>query len=122
MPGTVGAYRAMATAQLAWLPPESQNVLIGYGSQGRREVDPPIQVETATWSNAGSLDWWAKERRPRVEWWGRVRGADGRQRWIRAVDLRSASGSLSARASHRHLSEAPGVVVALRGPRACETL
>jgi len=41
----------------------------------RREVDPPIQMETATWSKAGQLDWWVKERR---EWWGRVRGADGR--------------------------------------------
>jgi hypothetical protein len=29
----------------------------------RREVDPPIQVETATWSNAGQLDWWVKEQR-----------------------------------------------------------
>jgi hypothetical protein len=56
----------------------------------RREVDPPIQVDTATWSKAGQLDWWVKERQ---EWWGRVRGADGRQRWIRAVDLRPASGS-----------------------------
>jgi hypothetical protein len=56
----------------------------------RREVDPPIQVETATWSKAGQLDWWVRERR---EWWGRVRGADGRRRWIRAVDLRPASGS-----------------------------
>ena len=55
----------------------------------RREVDPPIQVETAMWSKAGQLDWWVKERQ---EWWGRVRGADGRQRWIRAVDLRPASG------------------------------
>ena len=53
----------------------------------RREVDPPIQVDIATWSQAGQLDWWVKERR---EWWGRVRGADGRQRWIRAVDLRPA--------------------------------
>jgi hypothetical protein len=56
----------------------------------RREVDPPISVDTATWSKAGQLDWWVKERR---EWWGRVRGADGRQRWIRAADLRPASGS-----------------------------
>jgi hypothetical protein len=24
----------------------------------RREVNPPIQVETATWSKAGQLDWW----------------------------------------------------------------
>jgi hypothetical protein len=56
----------------------------------RREVDPPINVEMATWSKAGQLDWWVKERQA---WWGRVRGADGRQRWIRAVDLRPASGS-----------------------------
>jgi hypothetical protein len=26
----------------------------------RREVDPPIQVDAATWSNAGRLDWWVK--------------------------------------------------------------
>jgi hypothetical protein len=56
----------------------------------RREVDPPIQVETAAWSKAGQLDWWVKERR---EWFGRVSGADGRQRWIKAFDLRPASGS-----------------------------
>jgi hypothetical protein len=37
---------------------------------------------------AGQLDWWVKERQ---EWWGRVRAADGRQRWIRAVDLRPAA-------------------------------
>jgi hypothetical protein len=58
----------------------------------RREIDPPVQVEAATWSSAGQLNWWVKERRPRVEWWGRVRGADGRQRWIKAIDLRPASG------------------------------
>jgi hypothetical protein len=58
----------------------------------RREVDPPIQVDTATWSKAVQLDWWVKERRG---WFGRVGGADGRQRWIRAVDLRPASGSRS---------------------------
>jgi hypothetical protein len=56
----------------------------------RREVDPPIEVEPATWSPGGQLDWWVKERR---EWWVRVRSADGRQRWIRAVDLRPVSGS-----------------------------
>jgi hypothetical protein len=55
----------------------------------RREVDPPIQVETATWLRAGQLDWWVKERQ---EWWGRVRGQDGCQRWIRAVDLGPAQG------------------------------
>jgi hypothetical protein len=32
----------------------------------RREVDPPIKVQTATWSKAGQLDWWVKERQ---EWW-----------------------------------------------------
>jgi hypothetical protein len=53
----------------------------------RREVDPPIQVESATWSAGGQLDWWVKERQ---EWWGRVRGPDGGQRWVRAVDLRRA--------------------------------
>ena len=36
---------------------------------------------------AGQLDWWVKEQ---LEWWGHVRGADGRQRWIRAGDLRPA--------------------------------
>jgi hypothetical protein len=56
----------------------------------RRLVDPPIQVETATWSKAGQLDWWVKERQ---QWLGRVRGKDGRQRWIKASDLRPASGS-----------------------------
>jgi hypothetical protein len=64
-----------------------------YGEADRREVDPPIQVEMATWSKAGQLDWWVKERRPRLEWFGRVRGADGKQRWVKAVDLRPVSGS-----------------------------
>jgi hypothetical protein len=32
-----------------------------------REVDPPIEVEVATWSAAGQLDWW---------WLGRVWGGD----------------------------------------------
>ena len=57
----------------------------------RREVDPPIQVEMATWSKAGQLDWWVKEWvKESREWLGRVRGADGSQRWIRAADLRPA--------------------------------
>jgi hypothetical protein len=29
----------------------------------RRPVDPPIQVDVATWSKAGQLDWWVKNRR-----------------------------------------------------------
>ena len=56
----------------------------------RRLVDPPLPVETATWKHAGQLDWWVRERR---EWYGRVRGADGRQRWIDAADLRPSGGS-----------------------------
>jgi hypothetical protein len=55
--------------------------------EDRREVSPPIEVDVATWSAAGSLDWWVKERR---EWFGRVRGKDGRQKWIRATELRPA--------------------------------
>jgi hypothetical protein len=64
-----------------------------YGQADRREVDPPIPVEMATWSPGGQLDYWVKEHRPRLEWFGRVRGKDGRQRWIKASDLRPASGS-----------------------------
>jgi hypothetical protein len=48
----------------------------------RREVDPPIQAETAMWSKAGQLDWWVRERR---KWLGRVRGANGKQRWIKLL-------------------------------------
>jgi hypothetical protein len=53
----------------------------------RREVDPRIQVQMASWAAGGQLDWWVKDRQ---EWYGRVRGANGRQRWIRAADLRLA--------------------------------
>ena len=61
-----------------------------YAEADRREVDPPIQVEKATWTPGGQLDWWVKERQ---EWFGRVRGKDGKQRWIKAADIRPASGS-----------------------------
>jgi hypothetical protein len=33
-----------------------------YGQADRREVDPPVKVEAATWSAGGALDWWVKER------------------------------------------------------------
>jgi len=51
----------------------------------RRHVSPPIQVESATWTVAGELDYWVREQQ---EWWGRVRGADGHHVWIKASDLR----------------------------------
>jgi hypothetical protein len=51
----------------------------------RREVNPPVQVESATWSAGGLLDYWVKERH---EWWGRVRGPDGHEVWFKATDLR----------------------------------
>jgi len=58
-----------------------------YDEADPREVDPPVEVETATWSAAGRLDWWVRERR---EWFGQVRGPDGRQRWAKASDVRPA--------------------------------
>ena len=62
-----------------------------YSDADRREVDPPIQVEMATGdARGGQLDWWVKER---LEWFGRVRGKDGKQRWIKASDVRRAGGS-----------------------------
>jgi hypothetical protein len=59
-----------------------------YAEADRREVDPPIEVESATWSPGGTLDWWVKERQ---QWLGRVRGPDGRQKWVQAADLRRSS-------------------------------
>ena len=58
-----------------------------YGDGDRRKADPPVEVEAATWSAAGQLDWWVKERQ---QWLGRVRGPDGRQKWVKAADLRPA--------------------------------
>lgn len=49
--------------------------------EDRREVTPPIEVESATWSPGGKLDYWVKERQ---QWWGRVRGPDGHEVWISA--------------------------------------
>jgi hypothetical protein len=33
-----------------------------HAAADRREVDPPIEVKTATWTKAGELDWWVKDR------------------------------------------------------------
>jgi hypothetical protein len=38
-----------------------------YADADCREVDPPIEVEAATWSAGRQLDWWVKERQ---NWWG----------------------------------------------------
>jgi hypothetical protein len=35
----------------------------------------------------GTLDWWVKDRQV---WFGRVRGPDGRQKWVKAANLRPA--------------------------------
>ena len=59
-----------------------------YGEADRLTVDPPVEVQVATWSAAGTLDWWVRERQ---EWFGRVRGPNGRQQWIKAADLRQAN-------------------------------
>jgi hypothetical protein len=56
----------------------------------RREVKPPIEVESATWSAAGELGYWVRDSQ---EWWGRLRGPDGHQVGIKAVDLRRAKES-----------------------------
>jgi hypothetical protein len=55
----------------------------------RRPVDPPMPVDTATWSATGRLDYWVKESR---FWMGRVRGVDGKQRWVKATDIRRVNG------------------------------
>jgi hypothetical protein len=61
-----------------------------FAEADRHAVDPPIEVQAATWSPGGQLDSWVKDRQ---EWFGRVRGANGRQRWVKAADMRPASGS-----------------------------
>ena len=53
----------------------------------RRQVDPPIEVESATWGPEGQLDYWVKDVHG---WTGRVRRSDGDYVWIKATDLRRA--------------------------------
>jgi hypothetical protein len=57
----------------------------------RIEVNPPIEVQSATWSAGRPARLVGEGRR---EWWGRVRGPDGRQEWIKASDLRPAKEGL----------------------------
>jgi hypothetical protein len=73
-----------------------------YAEADRREVNPPIEVESATWSPGGTLDWWVKERQ---QWLGRVRGPDGRQRWVKAADyVRRNRWACSSREVHPSVS------------------
>jgi hypothetical protein len=48
-----------------------------YAEADRREVNPPVELESASWAPGGTPDWWVTERQ---QWPGRVRGPDGRQR------------------------------------------
>jgi len=56
-------------------------------AEDRPEVSPPAPVDSATWTAAGELDYWVRER---FEWRGRVRSPNGRHIWIKAADLRRA--------------------------------
>jgi hypothetical protein len=57
----------------------------------RREVDPPVQVEAATWSRAGQLDWWVTEGRSGLVGYAvQTAGNDGSKLLI--FDLRAAHG------------------------------
>jgi hypothetical protein len=69
------AGRNLATAEelnyaiaMQWVTIDGDRIAPGAAD---RRVDPPIEVQTATWSPGGQLDWWVKDRR---EWWGRARG------------------------------------------------
>jgi hypothetical protein len=70
---------------------QAADLNVAFNQYGRRaeedcrEVNPPIEVESASWAVAGVLDYWVKERH---EWWGRVREPDRHQVWIRATELR----------------------------------
>jgi hypothetical protein len=53
------------------------------GERSRTIVVPWLVVAAVCMlaRNAGQLDWWVKERQ---QWLGRVRGPDGRQRWVKS--------------------------------------
>jgi hypothetical protein len=82
-----------------------------YSEADRREVDPPIPVETATWSKAGQLDWWVKER---LEWLGRVRGeavSSGGSKPVIFVLLAARCGNRACRSQGSRYSRAVNVTV-----------
>jgi hypothetical protein len=66
MPGDlIGALPVNPCIHPAGLPMNTSTIKV-LRRQVESAVDPPIQVETATWSRAGQLDWWVRKRR---EWW-----------------------------------------------------
>jgi hypothetical protein len=56
----------------------------------RRQVRPPVPVQTSEWHEAGELDYWVRER---GQWWGRVREQDGSFTWHPADRLRKPPGA-----------------------------
>jgi hypothetical protein len=67
---------------------ETTHQLASTGAPGRGGVVPEIMEMKIRRNNiANLLYWWVKERQ---HWFGRVRDLDGRQWWIKAVDLRPA--------------------------------
>src|SRR5215213_706738 len=54
-----------------------------YAEEDRREVKPPIELESATWARGGTLDWWVRERREWLVGYAVQMGAkDGSRRLI----------------------------------------
>jgi hypothetical protein len=72
--------------------PHLSAALARVAQQSKRCWRSPGIPRTRSRSRAGQLDWWVRDRQ---EWFRRLRGAEGRQRWIKAVDLRLGSGSQS---------------------------
>src|SRR5688500_4579 len=82
-----------------------------YGEADRREVKPPIEAESASWSAAGVLDYWVGER---YEWWRRVRGPDrGEGMCLRPSTVQSPTGRLTEKQRYRYITSC-GNIAALR--------
>jgi len=91
--GTLGPARSVSHSKLhKGRYFQSGSIFDQYGARDvdqRREVNPAIPVEAATWTApTNSITGGAKTA---AEWWGRVRGPDGHHIWIRASVLRRLS-------------------------------